>query len=86
MQPTNYAHGHYAERIAADYLVRLNFKIVDTNWKTKWCEIDIIVQKDGVMYFTEVKYRKTTNQGAGLDYITPKKTTADAICSRALGK
>ena len=70
---TNYSVGHDAEDVAADYLVNQSYKIIDTNWRTKYCEIDIIAEKDGTIYFTEVKYRKSSVYGSGLDYITPKK-------------
>jgi putative endonuclease len=43
------------------------------NWKTRYCEVDIIAQKAGVMYFVEVKYRKTSHYGDGFDYITGTK-------------
>jgi Holliday junction resolvase-like predicted endonuclease len=46
---------------------------VQLNWKTRLCEIDIVAQKQQVMYLIEVKYRRTSGQGYGLDYITPKK-------------
>ncbi len=70
---TNYAVGHAAEKIAADYLKKLGFKIRELNWKTRYCEIDIVAEKDKTIYFVEVKSRKNTNFGSGLDYITPKK-------------
>ncbi len=70
---TNYAHGHDAEQIAADYLKGKGFQIVELNWKTRYCEVDIVADKDDVVYLVEVKYRKTNTQGGGLDYITPKK-------------
>lgn len=71
--PSNYVQGHAAESVAANYLRGLGYKIVDLNWKTRWCEIDIVAQMDESIFFVEVKYRKTTKQGGGLDYITPKK-------------
>lgn len=37
------------------------------------CEIDIIAYRDEVVYFCEVKYRSKSNQGTGIEYITPKK-------------
>ena len=49
--------GAKAEKHVADYLVRNGFKIVASNWKTKWCEIDIVAKKDECVYFVEVKYR-----------------------------
>lgn len=70
---TNYATGHDAEKRAADYLKQHGYKVIELNWKTKYCEIDIVAQKDKTIYFTEVKYRKSTRYGSGLDYITPKK-------------
>ncbi len=70
---TNYQAGHSAEIKASDYLKQHGFKIIELNWKTKYCEIDIIAKKNNVVYFVEVKYRKTHKQGFGLEYITPKK-------------
>lgn len=65
--------GRKAEAAVAEYLKRQGYKILDQNWRTRWCEIDIVAQQGQVIYFVEVKYRKTSNQGDGLDYITPKK-------------
>ena len=76
---TNYASGHDAEKIAAEYLKKHGYKIIALNWKHVRAEIDIVAEKRGSfglrkhLVFFEVKYRKTTNQGHGLDYITPKK-------------
>lgn len=70
---TNLAHGQRAEEVAADYLAAQGYEIIERNWRTRVCEIDIIASKDRVMYFIEVKYRKSNSQGSGLDYITPKK-------------
>ncbi len=65
--------GDSGEDAAANYLVRNGHKIIDRNWKTKFCEIDIISIKSKTIYFTEVKYRKTVQQGGGIAAITPKK-------------
>jgi uncharacterized protein (TIGR00252 family) len=65
--------GDKAENIAANYLEKKGHQIFERNWKTKYCEIDIVSKKNGILYFTEVKYRKNTNQGDGLSTITPKK-------------
>jgi ribonuclease HII len=65
--------GDMAETEVANYLLRLGHKIVDRNWKTKFCEIDIISSFQNVIYFTEVKYRKNSQQGGGLAAITAKK-------------
>jgi uncharacterized protein (TIGR00252 family) len=70
---SNYAAGHAAEVRAAEYLKQQGFKIVELNWKTRYCEIDIVAEKKKAIYFVEVKYRRNAAQGIGLDYITPKK-------------
>src|SRR5437762_3229260 len=70
---TNYQAGHDAEKEAADYLIGQGYKIIDINWKTRFCEIDIVALRGSSVYFIEVKYRSSSDFGDGLDYITPKK-------------
>ena len=65
--------GDSAEDVAAKYLRQKGHEILDRNWKTKYCEIDIVSRKNDVIYFTEVKYRKKSDQGGGLAVITTKK-------------
>jgi ribonuclease HII len=65
--------GDGAEDVAVKYLIDTGHEILDRNWKTKFCEIDIVSTKDNTIYFSEVKYRRTSQQGGGLAAITPKK-------------
>lgn len=65
--------GDKAEDVAMKYLMVLGHEIIARNWKTKYCEIDIISMHDGTVYFTEVKYRRQANQGGGLAAITKQK-------------
>lgn len=65
--------GDSAEDVVANYLIRQKHKILNRNWKTKYCEIDIVSKFRDIVYFTEVKYRKSANQGGGIDAITNKK-------------
>lgn len=65
--------GDEAESVAVKYLVTLGHDILERNWKTKFCEIDIVSLKNKTFYFSEVKYRKKVVQGSGLDAITIKK-------------
>ncbi len=69
----NNTAGSLAEARAAHYLEVRGYKIVAKNWKTKWCEIDIIARKQNYIYFIEVKYRANDSAGRGLEYITAKK-------------
>ncbi|OGL24358.1 hypothetical protein A3A68_01740 [Candidatus Saccharibacteria bacterium RIFCSPLOWO2_01_FULL_48_13] len=65
--------GQQAEAAVAAYLTTLGYKIVDKNWRTKVCEIDLIAKKQQVIYFIEVKFRSSATQGAGWEYIGPQK-------------
>lgn len=67
------APGARAEAIVAEALRRKNHTIIARNWKTKYCEIDIVSSFNGVVYFTEVKYCRNTSNSRGLDRIDSKK-------------
>lgn len=65
--------GALGEAAAAEYLELHKFAIVERNFKTPRCEIDIIARKGRCLYFVEVKYRQSERQGSGFDYITSRK-------------
>lgn len=65
--------GKQAETAVAEQLARDGYEIISQNWKTKVCEIDVIAQKSGIIYFVEVKFRASPTQGGGLEYIGPQK-------------
>lgn len=65
--------GRAAEAAAAKYLTSQGFSILEQNYRTRFCEIDIVAKHKRVIYFVEVKYRSSDQQGGGLDYITPRK-------------
>jgi ribonuclease HII len=67
------AIGRQAEDAAADFLQAKGHTIIDRNWKTKVCEIDIISRLEEEIYFTEVKYRKSDDSGSGLEVIDERK-------------
>ena len=69
------ARGRRAEELVAEYLKRHRHVIVAMNWRTRRCEIDVISTHKKTVYFTEVKYRSSSNWGEGLDYITEAKLT-----------
>ena len=79
---TTRAIGNGSEDVAAQELTRQGHAILERNWKTKYCEIDIVSQNDGTVYFTEVKHRKNDKGGDGLAAITPKKLTQMKFAAR----
>lgn len=65
--------GSRGERLAAQYLVEQGYNIVDTNFSTRWAEIDIIAQKSDTIYFFEVKTRRTLKYGHPYAAVSPRK-------------
>ena len=65
--------GRQAEAQAATYLESLGYTIIEQNWRTRYCEIDIVARKAEIIYFVEVKHRSSIQQGSGFDYITSAK-------------
>jgi putative endonuclease len=47
--------GNLGERVAAEYLRRQGFELIDRNVARKTGEIDIIVRKEDTLHFVEVK-------------------------------
>lgn len=78
--------GDRAETIVAAYLEARGHTIVERNWRTKVCEIDIISCIHDTIYFTEVKYRKNTLFGGGIAAITPKKLRQMTFAARVYTK
>ena len=76
---TNYSAGHKAEKVAAQYLQKHGYKIIALSWRRVRAEIDFVAEKkhyleaQRYLVFFEVKYRRTSNQGCGYDYITSRK-------------
>lgn len=65
--------GREAEALVAEELKHLGHKIISMNWRTRWCEIDIVSTHKKTVYFTEVKYRSSNAWGSGFEYITKQK-------------
>jgi len=71
--PTTKQIGDSGESRAVQFLESQGHVVIDRNWKTKWCEIDIVSQFADTTYFIEVKYRKNTKAGDGFAAITKTK-------------
>lgn len=70
---TTRAIGDAGETAAAEALAADGHEIIARNWRTRWCEIDIVSKKGEILCFTEVKYRKNAVRGGGLEAITARK-------------
>ncbi|MCX2474202.1 YraN family protein [Pedobacter sp. MC2016-05] len=63
------ALGGESENIAKQYLEGKNYEVLDENWTHGKAEIDLIVYKDGVMVFVEVKARTSVAFGQAEEFV-----------------
>ena len=61
------------EEAVSEYLERMGHSIIQRNYKTRFCEIDIVSVCRDKIYFTEVKTRKNNFHGGGLYAVDKKK-------------
>jgi putative endonuclease len=55
--------GDTGEEIAAQFLIRKGYAIIERNYLRKWGEIDIVAEKDGEVRFVEVKTLRDSGVG-----------------------
>ena len=66
--------GSLGEEDAGKYLQKnKGFKFIDRNFRTKWGELDLIMQEGKTVVFVEVKARVIPSMGSPLEYIDPAK-------------
>lgn len=65
--------GRRAEVSASTYLENKGYLVLQRNWRTRWCEIDLVASKGDTVVLVEVKYRRRELWGSGLEYITRAK-------------
>ncbi|MCR5295493.1 MAG: YraN family protein [Lachnospiraceae bacterium] len=65
--------GSFYEDLAADYLMKQGYTILERNFTVKSGEIDIIAREAGCLSFVEVKYRRRKGQGSPLSAVTYAK-------------
>ena len=65
--------GAEKEQLAAAYLQKQGYEIIDCNFTCKQGELDLIARKDEYIVFVEVKYRKNNRFGKAEEAVTAKK-------------
>lgn len=78
--------GAWGESLAAEFLRKRRFKVVATNYRCRYGEIDLIVANRRYIVFVEVKLRKTDNFAQALEHVDARKqakirTTAELFLS-----
>lgn len=67
--------GRQAEALAASYLEARDLEIIARNWRTRYCEIDLVAYDGRTVHIVEIKYRATASYGDGFDFVTRDKQT-----------
>ncbi len=65
--------GVNGEALAVAWCNQQGFEILETNWRYKKLEADIIACKDGVLHIIEVKTRTNTKYGLPEESVSVKK-------------
>ena len=65
--------GRVGEDAAAAVYERRGFHIVARNWECRLGELDLIVERDGLLVFCEVKARRGSHFGGGYEAVTALK-------------
>ena len=84
--PKNIVSGKKAEGVVAKYLESKGHKILARNHKTKFYEIDVVSATKDHIYFTEVKYRKSSKHGKPLEFVDQKKKAQMAFAAESFMK
>ena len=67
------ALGRWGEKLAARYLRRRGYALLDANYRSRWGEIDLIAARGGFLVFVEVKLRKNDAYGAAREFVDAAK-------------
>ena len=67
------ARGAQGERLAADYLERLGYRIELRNYRCRQGEIDIVAWDEAILVFVEVRTRSGDDLGALLESVDRRK-------------
>ena len=73
MQNKRQKFGEKGESLAARFLKKNGYKIIEQNYRTQLGEIDIIAREKKTIVFVEVKSRRSTRFGNPKWAVTPKK-------------
>jgi putative endonuclease len=67
------AFGKSSEKAAEKHLRKNGYKIIETNYRCRQGEIDIVAKQGKYLVFCEVKARRNKNYGSALESVNPSK-------------
>ena len=69
--------------MAARFLRNKGYLILETNYRCRWGEIDIVAVEEGQIVFVEVRTRKGNEFGTPEESITPRKMRRLAVTAQS---
>ena len=65
--------GKHGEELAVEFLISNHYKILETNWRFRKAEVDIIAEKENILIIVEVKTRVSDYFGKPEEFISKSK-------------
>lgn len=65
--------GRWGEELAAKFLRKKRYRIVEMNYRCRMGEIDLIVENRQYLVFVEVKLRKNANFAEAMEFVDARK-------------
>lgn len=65
--------GRTGEQAALDRYLAFGYRLVARNWRCPLGELDLVLERDGVLVVCEVKARTSATFGGGWEAVTPAK-------------
>ena len=72
-RPNKRRLGTKYEKLAAAYLQKQGYEVVETNYRCFFGEIDLIAKDKSTLVFCEVKYRTNASRGNPLEAVNHRK-------------
>ncbi len=82
--PTRLALGKRGEQLAADYLKRHGYLLVDANWRRVGGEFDLIARQGETLVFVEVRTRREGLEAAFASISPRKRSVLERLAYRYL--
>jgi putative endonuclease len=65
--------GHLGEDAAGQAYLRRGYRVLARNWRCRLGELDLVLERRGVLVFCEVKSRRGADFGGGYEAVTWRK-------------
>ena len=79
---TTVSTGRDAETLACDYLQAKGMAVVERNYRSRFGEIDLIMDDRDCLIFVEVRYRRQAHYGSGAESVDARKQARIVACAR----